>query len=286
MVYHAKSNAAKKQEKCRVAGKCMVDALAAYTAEQAKPEQERKGLRPIAQQYGVSFKTLSRHYHNKQSMYSFNATKQKLTIAEEQVIVDFAAQSADRGIPLTHKAVENAANEILRSRLGNDFKPVGVNWCQRFLTRHRDVLQTHWSKPLDTQRAQALNPATVGDWFDLLEKHAVVGKDGRLVQKEDIYAMDETGNTPGDQGTHRVIGRRGTKTQHKQGGADRENVTSIVTICADGTALPPTVIFKGKNIMKKWGDNNVAAASYASQLFQQTGTLIVYQYCSITKWLD
>ncbi|OJA13082.1 hypothetical protein AZE42_11928 [Rhizopogon vesiculosus] len=99
MVYHAKSNAAEKQEKCRGAGKCMADALAAYTAE---------------------------HYHNKQSMSSFNATKQKLTIAEEQVIVDFAAQSADRGIPLTHKAVKNAANEILRSRLGNDFEPVGV----------------------------------------------------------------------------------------------------------------------------------------------------------------
>jgi hypothetical protein len=54
MVYHAKSNAAKKQEKCRVAGKCMADALAAYTAEQAKQEQERKGLRPIAQQHSVS----------------------------------------------------------------------------------------------------------------------------------------------------------------------------------------------------------------------------------------
>ncbi|OJA11792.1 hypothetical protein AZE42_12860 [Rhizopogon vesiculosus] len=37
----------------------MADALAAYTAEQAKPEQERKGLRPIAQQqYSVSFETL------------------------------------------------------------------------------------------------------------------------------------------------------------------------------------------------------------------------------------
>jgi hypothetical protein len=32
-------------------------------------------------------------------MSSFKATKQKLTTAEEQVIVDFAAQSADRGIP-------------------------------------------------------------------------------------------------------------------------------------------------------------------------------------------
>lgn len=78
-----------------------------------------------------------------------------------------------------------------------------------------------------------------------------MGKDGQPIQKEDMYAMDETGNMPGDQGTHHVIGRRGTKTQHKQGGVDCENVTFIVMICADGTVLPPTVIFKGKNILKK-----------------------------------
>ena len=73
--------------------------------------------------------------------------------------------------------------------------------------------------------------------------------------------MDESGFPPSNQGQQKVIGRRGTKTQHKQGGADRENVTAIVTICADGTVLNPTVIFKGKNIMAKLGDNNVASAS-------------------------
>ncbi|KAF9236316.1 hypothetical protein BU15DRAFT_50230, partial [Melanogaster broomeanus] len=83
---------------------------------------------------------------------------------------------------------------------------VGHNWCQRFLTRHRDQLQTHWSKPLDMQHAQALNPATVNHWFDLLEKHVVKGKDGEDIQGSNIYAMDETGNTPGDQGIHCVIG--------------------------------------------------------------------------------
>ena len=42
---------------------------------------------------------------------------------------------------------------------------------------------------------------------------------------------------------------------------NRENVTAIVTICADGTTLQPTIVFKGKNFMKKWGTNNVAHAS-------------------------
>lgn len=49
--------------------------------------------------------------------------------------------------------------------------------------------------------------------------------------------------------------------QHKQGGADCENVTAIVTICADRTTLCPTIIFMGQNFMTKWADNNVANAS-------------------------
>ena len=73
--------------------------------------------------------------------------------------------------------------------------------------------------------------------------------------------MDETGCPPSVQGMEHVCGSRRTKTQHKQGGADRENVTAIVTICADGTALRPTIIFKGQNFMTKWAENNVSGAS-------------------------
>ena len=107
---------------------------------------------------------------------------------------------------------------------------------------------------MDTQRAKCLNPEAVASWYDLLEEELV--KKG--IRKEDIYGMDESGFPPSDQGTQRVIGRRGTRVQHKQGGANRENVTALVTICADGTSLTPLVIFKSKNAMSAWGKDNVA----------------------------
>ncbi|KAG2011546.1 hypothetical protein CC2G_011653 [Coprinopsis cinerea AmutBmut pab1-1] len=53
------------------------------------------------------------------------------------------------------------------------------------------------------------------------------------------------------------------KTQHKQGGVNHENVMVLITICADGSALVPMIIYKGKNMMKKWGENNVAKAIIA-----------------------
>jgi hypothetical protein len=49
--------------------------------------------------------------------------------------------------------------------------------------------------------------------------------------------------------------------QHKAGSANRENITVLVMICADGTALQPTIIFNGKRLLKKWGTDNVSGAS-------------------------
>ena len=80
------------------------------------------------------------------------------------------------------------------------------------------------------------------------------------VRVEDIYGMDESGFPLLHQGQERVVGAQGTKTQHKQGGVNQENFTAIVTICADGMTLNPLIIFKGKNFLKKWGNNNVAHA--------------------------
>ena len=80
------------------------------------------------------------------------------------------------------------------------------------------------------------------------------------IRPEDLYGMDETGCPLSVQGTEQVCGSHGTKTQHKQGGADHKNVTAIVTICTDGTTLRPTIIFKGQNFMTKWAENNVLDA--------------------------
>jgi hypothetical protein len=101
-----------------------------------------------------------------------------------------------------------------------------------------------------------MNPEAKKHWFQLVEEFIV--KLG--IPPENLYVMDETGCPPSNQGTECVVGYQGTRTQHKQGGADHENVTAIVAICADNTALKPTIIFKGQNFMSKWANDNVANA--------------------------
>jgi hypothetical protein len=88
----------------------------------------------------------------------------------------------------------------------------------------------------------------------------------RGIKKENMYGMDESGFPPLNQGTECIVGRQGAKMQHKLGNANHKNVTALVTICADGTALKPTIIFKGQNFLKDWGKDNVVNASYAKFL--------------------
>ena len=74
-----------------------------------------------------------------------------------------------------------------------------------------------WSKPLDTQQAQALNPISVKHWFMLVKNHIV---DAGILPSN-IYGMDKSCLTPSDQETSHVSSRQGTKTQHRQGGDAR-----------------------------------------------------------------
>ncbi|KAJ2923330.1 hypothetical protein H1R20_g13763, partial [Candolleomyces eurysporus] len=233
-----------KEERLREAVKEYKDHIAAG---------KKTSYRVVGKKYDVDKSTLQRQVEGKgQTMLEFNATKQKLTPHEESVLVRFILESADRGFPLRHRDIIQYANVLRHSRLGSTCEGVGEAWVYRFLDRHHEHLQPHWSKSLDTQRARSLNPDAVKSWFDLVEKFIVDAG----IAPENIYGMDESGFPTAYAGKERVIGARGTKTQHKQGGADRENVTAVVTICADGTQTRPLLIFKGKNIKESWVKGN------------------------------
>jgi hypothetical protein len=56
------------------------------------------------------------------------------------------------------------------------------------------------------------------------------------------------------------LAKKAPRHSINRGGADRENVTVVVTICADGTTVRPLVIFKGKNLQSSWNQDNAANA--------------------------
>ncbi|KIK93752.1 hypothetical protein PAXRUDRAFT_39500, partial [Paxillus rubicundulus Ve08.2h10] len=60
-----------------------------------------------------------------------------------------------------------------------------------------------------------------------------------------------------------VIGAAKWKIQYQQHDGNRENITVMVTICADGDSIAPTIIYKGKGFLTNWHQDNTLDASIA-----------------------
>jgi len=88
------------------------------------------------------------------------------------------------------------------------------------------------------------------------------GDDGGSLLPKNIYGSDETGFQTGTGLSNRkVVGPAGKRIQHQQKTGNRENITVMVTICADGSLpVPPAVIFKGNKYLVKWKQDNPANA--------------------------
>jgi len=77
------------------------------------------------------------------------------------------------------------------------------------------------------------------------------------------------------------------KTAYQVENGNRELVTIIETVCADGTTIPPSVIFQGKKRNLEWGRNNPANARYVIDTYMNTQTDSGYSIShSPNGWTD
>ncbi|KIJ53755.1 hypothetical protein M422DRAFT_242002 [Sphaerobolus stellatus SS14] len=146
----ALSKKAQKQKKRQDSDAQMTLAIEAYKVELAGPDGKKLGLWKVTAQYGVSHATLSRLVNGGASISTFNLSKRVLTEVEEEKLLEYMVNSANRGFPLAHKHIRQYANMLLKNRPKHTQGTVGKNWVDCFIERHNDQLQTHWSKPLDT----------------------------------------------------------------------------------------------------------------------------------------
>ena len=104
---------------------------------------------------------------------------------------------------------------------------------------------------LSKKRAEGVTQKVVEDWIDLVQK---VWKENGLDElAEDqvarrLWNADETGLCL-DATSTRVLARRGAKSVYEiGGGSEREYITILGCGSADGTKLPPFILYKAKNL--------------------------------------
>lgn len=245
-------------------------AVANYLEELKKPEMERKGARIVTQEateahfrqtgevINICHNTIIRRAKGCKSIVEFNMNKGHLRPEEVNKLIEVAEELSDRNIPMTHTTLGQYAETIIRARDPN-FTGLGRNWTNRLVEKYSDCIKPYLSSPLDASQTRAVNPNTHAAWFSLLK--ALFSKYGHSDEPDCLYALDETGFMPGRAITQKVIGRAGKKGQSQKESGNRELITVLPAICADGSALPPLVIHAGKAYSVSWKQNNPLEAS-------------------------
>ncbi|KAJ3558517.1 hypothetical protein NM688_g878 [Phlebia brevispora] len=210
--------------------KLMAEAVAVYRVELVKPEGERLGARIICEQFR------KKHAEKTGEIIPLSRSTLMRLAAGHQSIAEFNATKQW----LTDEEEETVSSYL--AELGERGFPLNLRRLKELVDK---ILRT----------PGRLGPAFPGvgqRWADrFVERH------------HDKLAMYWSAGLESKRGHARehVIGKKGKKIQHQQRNGDRETITVIPAICADGTTIPPAVIYKGQGFQVKWLQDNPLKAS-------------------------
>lgn len=134
----------------------------------------------------------------------------------------------------------------------------GIDWLNSFMSRNKLTLKK--ANMISSARKSATsNPFLIYDFYETLDQ--VVSENG--LNKSQIWNCDESA-FPSDPQRCKVVSKRGKVAYKVTCGAGRQNTTVLACCCADGTSMPPLIIFSGKNLQSTWrGRKAVRGTQYA-----------------------
>jgi hypothetical protein len=162
-----------------------------------------------------------------------------LSPTQEKELVRYIDELTKRGLPPTHHNVRVFASNICG-------KFPGKNWTSAFVKRHESQITSQYLVGFDRARKKADNYWLISQYFDLVRNKL----DQYTYEPGNVYNMDEKGFLIGMlQKTQRVFTKRWKETGKLQGAIQDGNrtwITLIACICADGTPVPPSLIYPAK----------------------------------------
>jgi hypothetical protein len=192
----------------------------------------------VAEKHGVWRSTLTRrHQATTQSNASKSINQRKLDDQQEQELVRYIGRLTKQGLPPTRALIQNFASDVADS-------PVSESWVTRFISRHSIHLISKWTAGMDNNRHQADSGAKYSLYFDLLQDKIT----HYSVEPRHTYNMDEKGFLIGITGrSKRVFSRKMWERKEVRAAiqdGSREWITLLACVCADGSHLPPSLIYQ------------------------------------------
>jgi hypothetical protein len=175
------------------------------------------------------------------------AQHQLLNPTQENELLQYINKLCIKGLPPSKDMIRTFALEI-------SGRIAGKNWADRFVQLHSKALVSHWTLGIDSSHKLADIALKYSLCFKLLERK--IEEYG--VKPEHMYNMDEKGFLIGIlSGMKRVFSRTlydAGKLKAMLQDGNREWITTIACICADGTSLTPALIYRAVsgNIQDTW----------------------------------
>ena len=205
-------------------------------------------LHQAAQQYKIPRSTLRNRLRGSNSRKDTNQDRQKLSAIEEASLANWARIQYAFGLPLTHRQLRLAAQRMLAIS-GNDAS-LGKHWTTYFLRRNPS-LKAMKGIHIEKSRAEAVTPEKVKKMYAVFEEPLV-----QAIRPQNRWNVDETGIMDGITFPGLFIGPSDKKKATKKSQKRSDWRSIIECVSAEGNALPPTVIFEGKNVQQQWFPNN------------------------------
>ena len=134
----------------------------------------------------------------------------------------------------------------------------GTYWLSGFMKRHNLSLKKAEMICL-ARKSVTENPFIIFGFYDILSEII----ESKNLTPAQIWNCDESAFSS-DPNSYKVVGVKGKSAYRVTPGPGRENTTVLSACNAAGRALPPLVIFAGKNLQSSWyGDKALEGTTYS-----------------------
>lgn len=209
--------------------------------------------------YGVPIAVISQRINGR--MTSVEANRGRKTVFNQETenkIVRCLLARVKAGYPCDKDELLNLIQEYVKSNdLSTPFtdgRP-GSDWYYGFLKRHNNLISLKKPEHLQKCRQDARRPDVIYDFYKQL-KNTFTSL--QLITEDKacfLFNADETG-FKSDPSRLRAIGAKGKPLQRVSGGSGRESTTVLACVGADGSAIPPLIVFKGAAVQARWTSEN------------------------------
>ena len=205
-------------------------------------------IRQASKLYGIPTSSIRDH------LYGRTTSRQKgmrpvLTPHEENKIIDYVFKMQDCGYPLTaaELRLKVATATQTRSTSWSARGVPGKRWLRRFRSRHPEI-SSRRSQGLEVARARALCPTTAKSLYANLETLYTA----YTYPPTHIWNCDESGVQAGRAGGATVLARRGSGSVHLIEPDEKEHLSILSCVNADGRCIPNFYILKGSYFLQDY----------------------------------